>query len=170
MVTLVTGFIGIALSKILSIYFDNKYLISFSFLVTAFTLLWTKGEKPLREVTDLEIKDSLILGLMQGVSVLPGISRSGITIATLIKRGFKPRHAFRLSFFAALPAIFGAFTWEAKNLIKGNLEVGALTLGFIFAFIFGILALKLLDKVLIKNKPYIFSGYCLILGLISLLV
>jgi len=166
--TTLTAFVGIGLNVLLDKYFTTHFFLSFAFFITAFLLLWAKNSKSYKVIDDFKIIDSILLGLVQGLAVIPGISRSGITIVALIKRGFKPQEAFRLSFLMAIPVIIGAFLWKSKYILNGMLSPSVLLLGFIFSFLSGLCALMILQKIIKKNFFYVFAYYCIVIGTISI--
>ncbi|MCU0666478.1 MAG: undecaprenyl-diphosphate phosphatase [Candidatus Omnitrophica bacterium] len=168
-VTLVTGVIGIGLKDFIEKLFSCVWASSLSLLVTGLILLSTKAIKHSFS-KGINFKDGIILGLTQGIAVIPGISRSGITISTLLFRGFSPVDAFKVSFLASLPAIFGAGLLEFKD-INARFQDQALPLfiGFIFSFIFGLSALYIVKKLLRVCRFYYFGYYCIIMGMFALL-
>ena len=169
-ISIITAGLGLLIHIHLRDFLGDKYWISFFLLLNGGILL-SKNKKPCnRELSDLKLKDSVILGLLQGIAVFPGISRSGITIIGIIKRGFKPKEAFILSFLMAIPAILGAFILEAPRLGNSNLPFLGLSLAFVAAFLCGILALKIVKKSLTMNKFKYFGYYCIIISLVSLLI
>jgi undecaprenyl-diphosphatase len=102
---------------------------------------------------------------------MPGISRSGATIATALMTGLERELAFRFSFLLSIPAVFGATVLKAKDIktqmLYGNsvfFLIGALT-----AMIFGILAIKILLGVVKNNRLYLFGIYCLVSGIVVLI-
>ena len=113
----------------------------------------------------------MIIGIFQALAILPGISRSGMTISIALLLGIKNVEAAKFSFMLAIPAIFGA---TILTLIETDLnEIDDLifpliTAAFI-AFLSGYYALKFLIKILNNGKFYYFSIYCIFLGIISLL-
>lgn len=170
LVTFITSCVAIGIKKLAGSYFDNSFFISFSFLVTASLLLFSRFFRTYKNIEECGVKDFIILGLVQGFAVIPGISRSGITIAALMKRGVKAQEAFKLSFLVAVPVILAAFVWESKHIMSGEIEFPALAIGFIFAFISGFLALKILDRIINKEHLHIFGYYCILIGISSLLI
>ena len=113
---------------------------------------------------------AITLGLVQGLAVVPGISRSGLTIAFLILIGLNRQLAVKLSFLLSIPTILGALVLQIPDI--ADLDSQSLNLGLIgtlTAFIFGLLSIKILEKVVYKGKLYYFAAYCLILGLLVLL-
>ncbi|MBO6275366.1 MAG: undecaprenyl-diphosphate phosphatase, partial [Methanobrevibacter sp.] len=110
---------------------------------------------------------SLFMGLGQACAIMPGLSRSGTTIATGLVVGLDKEFAAKFSFILSIPAIFGAFIIQLKDIgLSMGTDGAAVMLGFIAAFISGYLAIKwLLD--LIQNKSLdIFAYYCWIVGIV----
>jgi undecaprenyl-diphosphatase len=168
LITAISGGVALAIKYILSTFFGNKYLLSFCFLINGIILLSINKINPRKDIYNINLKESLILGLVQGIAVFPGISRSGITIATLLKRGYKEKEAFKLSFFMALPIILLAFLAEFKELTPLTIGYRNMAVGFIFAFLSGILALIIVKKTLINTKFKNFGYYCLLIFIIAI--
>ena len=106
----------------------------------------------------------MLLGIIQGLAVFPGISRSGSTILTLLLLGFDPREAFRISFLTGIPIIFLAFVHESIGVAFGNILY--IVPSMFFSFVFGMIALSMLKRVVVANRLYLFGLYCI--GLASL--
>lgn len=123
-----------------------------------------------RTLESIKLKDSLFIGILQGISPLPGISRSGITIIGLLRRGFAKEEAFILSFLMAIPVILGAFTIELKELTVSSFLGPNMIIGFVFAFFSGLFALKIVKRTLIMEKFKNFGYYCLFISLMNLIV
>lgn len=114
---------------------------------------------------------SLLVGLAQACALLPGLSRSGSTITASRAAGYKKEFAIKFSFLMSLPAILGAAVLEGAGLIADggfSVELAPLAVGFIAAAVSGILAIKFLINLLNKNRFYIFSIYCGIVGIVSI--
>lgn len=169
-ITAITGSIGIGIDRVLISYFGSKYFLAFAFFTTALCLLATKNLSGTRVVAESTYKDAIILGVVQGLAVIPGLSRSGVTIAVLLRRGYKPRDAFVFSFISVIPALFGAFLWEAGNLFSANFPSSFLIAGFISAVIAGIFALKVLNRFVQLKLLYVFGYYCIVAGSAALLL
>ncbi len=170
LITLISGLMGLGIKFYLSSFFDSRFLLSFCFLTNAGILLSIRSDSSKRSVESISFKDSFFLGLLQGFSPFPGISRAGITIVGALKRGFKPSDAFSLSFLMAIPLILGAFMVEFKTLGEFKLSGANLGLGFIAAFIFGLIALKIVKRTLLSAKFKNFAYYCLLMALVTLLI
>jgi len=111
---------------------------------------------------------ALLIGIGQMFALLPGISRSGMTISAGIFSGVEPERAFRFSFLLSLPAVLGANIYELKNA-PGISNIFELLVGMIFSFLAGILALKILRS-MVHRKFHLFGPYCLIISIIMLFV
>ncbi|MDD4980167.1 MAG: undecaprenyl-diphosphate phosphatase [Candidatus Omnitrophica bacterium] len=168
-VTLITGIIGISGKDFFEKLFGSPVLVALALIVTGAILIFTK--KFIRAKRNSpNIKDALTLGLTQGIAIIPGISRSGITISTLLFRGVDRETSFRFSFLASIPAVFGAAILELKDIsLCGNLGAGNLAIGFVFSLLTGILSLKILKMILGKAKLYYFGYYCIIIAVVTLL-
>lgn len=167
LITLITGAIGLAIKFTLSKFFDYKYLVSGCLLVNALLLLRFKKNQGGRNYADIQIRDSIIVGIMQGIAVLPGISRSGITILSLLRRGFHIKDAFSLSFLIAIPAIIGASMVEYGEILNSTIGLPQLAIAFVAAFSSGMLALKIVKYTLLNERFKMFSYYCLLIALVS---
>lgn len=168
-VTLITGIIGIVGKDFFKEIFSSVKLAACALAVTGIILILTR--KFMEGKRDsLNIKDALILGLTQGVAIIPGISRSGITVSTLLFRRINRQEAFRFSFLAAIPAVLGAALMEAKEITSVlNINFFNQAAGFIFSFISGIFSLWALKIALSKAKLYYFGYYCIIIAVVVLL-
>jgi len=170
LITLISGIMGLGIRFYLKELLGTTFMLTFCFLANAGILLSIRPFSGERDISSINSKDALFLGLLQGFSPLPGISRSGITIVGLLRRGFKRSEAFILSFLMAIPLIIGAFFVEFKELGQSSFSSQSMGLGFVAAFVFGLLALSLVRKTLISKKFKNFAYYCLILALLTLIL
>ncbi len=178
--TVITGALGIVSEKMIG-DLPIKFVF-YGFLITSFLLVLSAIlEKKTKAKTAIDstsaIKNapnwmqSIIIGLAQGVGTLPGISRSGSTIAGALFSGVSRNVAGEYSFIASIPAILGAFLLEVKDLGEVTSTVGLVPLiaGCLTAFVTGYAALFLLMKIIKKGKLEWFACYLIpaaILGLI----
>ena len=139
-------------------------IASYCILITGFILLITKEFKTDTFKT-LTYSTVLIIGFMQSLAILPGISRSGITICSALILGINSKEAAKFSFFLAIPAILGAGILEVKDIIVDSNSGPFPYIGFITSFIIGYISLKLLISIIYKEKLWYFSIYCFIIGL-----
>ena len=169
-ITGITAAIGLFIDIFVKNLFDSKYFVSFFLFLNAGILLTTRNTPEKRGRGAFKLKDALILGALQGFAVLPGISRSGITIAGLLKRGFKAKESFALSFLMAIPIILAVSLLKIKAFLNSGIPVFDMAIGGMAAFFFGILALFIVRKTLISKKFDRFGHYCLIVAFLSLIL
>lgn len=167
--TIPTVIIGIVVSEKFGSIFASLKVVRIGFLVTALILaipvlisVKTEGE-----VTGLR---AFLIGTVQGLSVIPGVSRSGATIMAGVMTGVNYRSSFTFSFIASIPAIFCAVILHIFNgNISSSFSVPAMVLGFVAAFFSGYLSLVILKKVIIKMKMHLFGYYLLALFFFTLI-
>lgn len=154
-------------------YFFHYPIVSgFGFLATATLLLVGMKGAPAegQPAEKMSFVDAVIIGCAQAVAILPGVSRSGSTIAAAMKCGIRKEDCASFSFLLAIPAIGGATLLETVSSIKkGHLvlssaEMLPLVLGFVIAAVVGYLSLSLLLAVLRRGRLGWFSAYLYVLG------
>lgn len=162
-------FVGLLFEKQLEAFFGGKILLVGTMLiVTAILLLLAdKAKNTNKEVSFL---NAVIIGISQAIAMLPGISRSGATISTSVLLGIDRTRAARFSFLMVVPLIFGKI---GKDVLSGDLnfqssEMMPITIGFIAAFVSGLLACQWMIALVKKSKLTYFSIYCAIVGLIAI--
>jgi undecaprenyl-diphosphatase len=164
---------GLLFQDALEKAFASLLSVGFMLLVTGTVLFGTRLSKGLgRDLEDLSLRDCLVIGIAQSFALLPGISRSGITIATGLFCGLKRNLAARFSFLLSLPAILGANILQAYKARETLQSINAwpFLLGGSAALITGYVALRLLLRVVHKGRLFHFSYYCWTVGAIILLV
>lgn len=155
--------------EIESMFTGNLVFVGAMLLVTACLLAFTYFAKSKEK--EIGWLDALVIGIAQAMAVVPGISRSGSTIATGLLLGNKKEEMARFSFLMVLIPIIGA---NFLDLVGGDINaensIGLLPLavGFIAAFISGLIACKWMIKIVKKGKLIYFAAYCLIIGLIAI--
>jgi undecaprenyl-diphosphatase len=153
-----------------SLFGGNVAFVGWMLLVTAL-LLWL-ADRARHTGKKVKYRDAFIIGLAQAVAMLPGISRSGATISTSVLLGNDKDKAARFSFLMVVPLIFGKI---AKDIISGDLSgqtarLSELGIGFIAAFISGIIACSWMIKLVRKSKLRYFAIYCLVVGLLAIII
>jgi len=161
-------FIGVFLKDELELLFDgNVMFVGFMLLITAVLLGVTFFVK--KTGNEISFLSAIIIGLAQAVAVLPGISRSGATIATGLLLGNKKESVTKFSFLMVLVPIIGA---NMLDLIDGELSASSnmapMALGFVAAFISGLIACKLMIKIVNSGKLIYFAIYCLLVGIVAI--
>jgi undecaprenyl-diphosphatase len=159
-----TGIIGLLFQDFFENLFANAYLTAIMLIITGLILYITeKIDDGQKEVEDLKFWQPLLVGLAQGAAIIPGISRSGSTIAASLFQGLNREAAARFSFLMSIPVIGGAGFLQFLKVVESgrfNLEFKIIILGFLSAVISGYLAIKILLKVLAEKKLNYFSYYC----------
>ncbi|MBF0229348.1 MAG: undecaprenyl-diphosphate phosphatase [Desulfamplus sp.] len=196
-----TAIIGIFLKQYVEIFFDSINFVGTMLIITG-TFLWftkdikkdKKDNKSLNIIMDnnnitnnydtindshsnimrFGYKEALFIGICQGVAVVPGISRSGATIAAGLFSGIERETAAKFSFLLSIPAIVGAELLGFKDILASNVGLASINIstlyGTLMAFVVGYIALKLLLKIVKVGKLYLFAPYCWILGVIAVIM
>ena len=161
---------GFFLEDLISSLFDGKILlVGVMLIITAF-LLYMADQINENNIS-LNFKNAFIIGLIQAVAIMPGISRSGSTIAIALLLKIDKDKAARFSFIMVIPLILGSM---AKSVIEGDVSFESesfipVLIGFFSAYITGIFACKWMIKLVKKSQLKYFSFYCVILGLVTIL-
>jgi undecaprenyl-diphosphatase len=161
--------VGLLFKNNIELIFVNIKLLPLFFFITSLFVYLTRY----LSIKDNKItyKKALIIGLFQALAILPGVSRSGSTIFAGLLMGLSPLTAFQFSFTLFIPASIGALLLDLKNL--SNFSVFAsrpYLISFITTFAVGLVALKCLQQLLVKNKIWYFSLYTFVLALILLFI
>ena len=173
------GIVGVFFKDYVEAIFGSGLLIvGCCLLVTALLLTFSYYAKP-RLKENISMKDAFIIGLAQACAVLPGLSRSGSTIATGLLLGDNKAKLAQFSFLMVIPPILGEALLDGMKMVKGEAVAGdipalSLIVGFIAAFVSGCLACKWMINIVKKGKLIYFAIYCaiartatLVLGLLN---
>ncbi|MEM3699517.1 MAG: undecaprenyl-diphosphate phosphatase [Candidatus Bathyarchaeia archaeon] len=168
--TIPTALIGLIFGNAIEKIFQVPLPIAAAFILCGIILYSTKAGKERTE--SISYLNALMIGIAQGIAIAPGISRSGTTIAVALLLGIRREKAFQFSFLLSVPAILGAFSLKAYTQAKALTSVGygwtEVLIGSVVAMVVGYLALKLLWKILAKQRLYFFAFYCWFVALLSL--
>jgi undecaprenyl-diphosphatase len=162
--------VGLLFKSVIEAAFSSPIFVSFALIITGTFLLGTRWINSAD--TQFGIVRSLLIGVAQSFAILPGISRSGSTIAAAVYLGVERSEAARFSFLLALPAIFGAAVLESLELLQSNISSQQLItffIGMIVAYISGMIALKWLLEVIRRGRLDRFSYYCFTVGLVGVI-
>ena len=159
------AFVGVFFDKEVETLFGGALTLVGCMLIITGILLFL-ADKSVNTKKNIGIKDSILIGISQAIAILPGISRSGATISTSVLLGIDKEKSARFSFLMVVPLIFGKM---AKDIFSGQIIIGdanflSLLIGFIFAFITGMMACKWMIKLVKNSKLKYFSFYCFIVG------
>jgi len=166
-----TAVIGFLFQDLFESFFSNLFAVGIAFMVTGCILYASKRAKPQNK--SINYLDAILIGTAQGIALIPGVSRSGITISTGLLRRVKKEKAFQYSFLLYIPAVIGATIGtsvkEWQNLATAEVEVFSIVFGLVVTAIVGYIFLKLLFKVIAKEKFHVFAYYCWTVGLLIIL-
>ena len=161
--------IGLLFEEQLEAFFGGNIAFVGAMLLVTALLLWLadRSKKTGKKVSNA---NAFVIGISQAIAMLPGISRSGATISTSVLLGNDKSKAARFSFLMVVPLIFGKI---AKDMVDGELfsetiDYTSLSLGFIAAFISGLIACTWMIKLVRQSKLTYFSIYCVVVGLIAI--
>lgn len=161
---------GLFLEDYAATIFRNPFLVGFALLFGAMILFYAdKAGKKKLEVKDITLKIALVIGLFQMLAIVPGMSRSGMTISAALLLGLSRTSAARFSFLLATPIVLGATIKEFSTFMEAGMDIN-LIVGVLSAFGSGYLAIKYMLKYLEKQNYNIFVFYRLALALVIFLV
>jgi undecaprenyl-diphosphatase len=171
--TLPVGIAGIVFKHAIEGSLRSLWVISVALIVVALMLAWVeRNARHSRDMDDIRLRDALIIGCAQALALIPGVSRSGITLVAALAIGLRRDAAARFSFLLGVPAIAAAGIFELKPLLKArDTNVTALGIGLIAAFIAGYASIAWLLRYLRARTTMPFVIYRIALGalLIALL-
>ena len=166
--TLPAVIIGLLFKDIITEAFENIKIVAITLMITGIILLITRFIKT--KLKDISIGRGLLIGIAQALAIVPGISRSGMTISLGMYLGIAPEKAAKFSFLLAIPAIAGAGLLTGLDLIGSSepiLPWSVLIVGFVSSLLFGWISLKWLLGLIKSGKFHWFGVYCILIGLLS---
>lgn len=168
--TAITAALGLLFADPFERMFESVRGAAYQLMATGALLLWTR-ERGARSAPQATVADGAALGLAQVISIIPGISRSGITIVTGIALGMRRTEAARLSFLMGIPAVLGASLFGLKDL-KLATQLGytplGLAVGFLVAAVVGAAAILWLLALVRRGRLIAFTAYCWVIGILVL--
>ena len=170
------GIVGVFFKDhVKAVFGSGLTVVGCCLLVTAALLAFSYYAQP-RQKEQISLRDAFIIGLSQALAVLPGLSRSGTTIATGLMLGNKKTAMAQFSFLMVIPPILGEALLDLKDAAENGiseafngLSASALAVGFIAAFVAGIIACKWMISIVSKGKLIYFAWYCLAAGILTLI-
>ena len=182
-VTVVTGLVGVPLFLISEKVLANAYNIGYPMLALGIVLIldgiyimFTREKKRPRTFKEMNLRDMIIIGIAQGIAALPGVSRSGMTVSTMLLLGYNPEDAFRYSYLAYIPAALGAFgvtlLFSRHNIeaVTSQLSLDGVIIAVITAFLTGLLVIGFLMRIAKMTKIYVVNFILGTIAIISSLV
>jgi undecaprenyl-diphosphatase len=164
--TIPTGLMGLFFRKQADILFGSISLTGMMLIITGCFLLITRFVKSgSRTIETLTVWDALFLGVIQGLAIIPGISRSGATITAALFIKMDRPLAGRFSFLLSIPSILGALVLELKEPVGESVfSYPMIFIASLVSFVVGYFALRLLLHVVDQGRLYYFSPYCMVVG------
>lgn len=165
-----TVFLGLLFKEMVDLLFGSVAIVGAMLIATGLILWFTRHQKTTgRSIGRMTVKDALLIGLVQGLAIIPGVSRSGSTISAALYRGLDRKLAGRFSFLLSIPAICGALLLSLKDGIAQNdLSIGVILLGSLIAAGTGYAALKVLLRMVNQGHLAWFAPYCWLLGAVAI--
>ena len=161
------GVVGFLFKDYLEAAFSSVLVVGVMLLVTALLLTFAYKAKP-RQKDTISYRDAFIIGVAQACATMPGLSRSGSTIATGLLLGNKKESVAQFSFLMVLPPILGnALLDIVKGEFGGGVELVPLMAGFVTAFATGCLACKFMIEMVKRGKLIWFAAYCAVVGVVA---
>jgi undecaprenyl-diphosphatase len=164
--TIPTAFIAVLVGDDLDKYLSTLLFLGAGFIAGGIVLFTSKFGKERKNTISVPV--AFLIGVMQGIAIIPSISRSGLTIAVALLFGVKKELAFKFSFLLSIPAVVGALGLtlyqEHSTFSLASINTIDIVAALVVTVAVSFLALKLLWKILSAKKFYLFSIYCLLIG------
>ena len=172
--TLPAAIIGVLFSSLIDQLLCKPVIVCFNFIITGILLLLCDCFKEEKRQEIMSIKDAFFIGFAQAIGVLPGISRSGITITSMRYRKYNRKDSARFSFLLFLPISFGSFLYEVIHIIKEPLSFSSISIPYLCVSVLvsclcTYLSLQLFFKFIQKKKLSSFSIYLFLISALYLL-
>ncbi len=162
--TIPAGVVGLSLEKYAETLFRTPIMVAASLIIFSIAIwIADRKAKTFKEEKEFSLKDAILIGLAQALAIIPGASRSGMTISAALMLGYKRFDAARISFLLSAPIILGAGILEMRKLDISSINYSLIT-AFVSSFIFGIISIKFLLSYLKKRGMGLFVIYRILLG------
>ena len=167
-----TALVGYFFHDIFESFFSNVLIVGGALVLNGVFLFFSERRGDGKRLGYL---DSFLIGIAQSVAIVPGVSRSGLTIATGLLRGVEKKTAFTYSFLLSVPAVIGAAALESvrlcasDELVLGGVDMTTILFDVVVSMIIGYASLKLLWKIVRREKFHLFAYYCWLAGTVIIL-
>ena len=163
-----TGLIALFFKDSLEAIFGKPMVVAGMLIITGLILqLSCLGQRRRQTETPLRAWHTPLVGIVQGLAIIPGISRSGSTISISLLLGLSPQVAAQYSFLLSIPAILGAVVLKLRDIGEITIAPTVIIAGTLASFIVGYIALRALIAILNRGRFSVFSYYCFALGIIA---
>ena len=171
--TIPTTVMGLGLNKFFEALNTNIPAIGIAWIVTGFLLFFAdRTGDGSRNIEKMNFRNGVFIGVMQGIAICPGISRSGSTMVGGLLTGLEREFAVKFAFLISIPTILGAAVLEIPQALNatasGSMEAGPMLAGIVVAAVSGVLAIKAMIKVVVAQKLKYFSYYVWALGIFAI--
>lgn len=171
--TIPTGIIGLAFNKTFESFYSSLIAIGIGLLITGFILMIAeKMGRGKKNVDRMKFRSAVFIGIMQGIAITPGISRSGSTLFGGLITGLDRAFAVKFAFLISIPSILGSVVTEMPDALKAGtsgMPIGPIIVGVVVAAISGFVAIKAMIKLVSNKKLSGFSYYVWALGAFTLI-
>lgn len=164
------GVVGVLFADQIEALFSSLWFVGLMLLLTAVLLSFAYYAKP-RQRSQITTRDAFVIGLAQAAATMPGLSRSGSTIATGLLLGCEKSKVAHFSFIMVIPVILGKMLLDilSGEMAAMSIETGVLVSGFVAAFVSGALACKFMIEIVKRGKLIWFALYCAVVGLVAII-
>lgn len=171
--TIPVGVIGLFLKKPMEdVLSKNIFLVGFGFIITGLSLLLVINSNGKKEDKDITVKDAIIIGLFQAISIVPGISRSGLTLVAALLRGLDKKTAIKYTFMLYFPVSIASMLLGVKDFSSTGLEINMIiyyVVGMVSAGILTYISYNWLTRLVEKGKLWKFSIYLFAIALFTIM-
>jgi undecaprenyl-diphosphatase len=163
------GIVGLLAKDLITGSLRSLWVVAGALILWSAVMLYAerRGDQE-RSEKQLTLKDALVVGLVQCIALVPGVSRSGATISAGLLRGLDRVTATRLSFFLSIPALLAAGVYELKDALGGSIEVGPIIVGTVVSFVVAYASVAWLLKFVAHHSIGAFVPYRVVLGVVLL--
>ncbi|WP_251614489.1 undecaprenyl-diphosphate phosphatase [Senimuribacter intestinalis] len=170
--TIPTAVIGLLFNDFFEGLYSSMVAVGIGFLITGVLMfLAEKMGSANRDIRKMNCRNALFIGVLQGIAIYPGISRSGSTLVGGLTTGLKREFAVKFAFLISIPSILGSVVLEAPKALEGDLDtalLGPILAGMLVAAVSGYFAIKTMIRIVSNKKLSYFSYYVWILGLCTI--
>ena len=170
--TIPTAVIGVLFNDLFESFYSSIVAIGTGFIVTGVLMfLAERMGSANRGIEQMNFRNALFIGILQGVAICPGVSRSGSTLIGGLTTGLRREFAVKFAFLISIPSILGSVVLEVPDAVKAGLDtaiIGPVAAGVLVAAVSGIIAIKGMIKIVSGKKLSYFSYYVWILGVITI--
>ncbi len=165
------GIVGLLAKDVITGSLRSLWVVAGALILWSAVMLYAerRGDQQ-RSEKQLTLKDAVVVGLVQCIALVPGVSRSGATISAGLLRGLDRVTATRLSFFLSIPALLAAGIYELKDALGGSIEVGPIVVGTVVSFVVAYASVAWLLKFVAHHSIGAFVPYRVVLGVVLLVL